>query len=185
MMRQLGQLLHPDLPIDDSTILISDGLSDPFEGEVYGQGFELEVLIESTDPIETVIDSWQFQILRSLSLNIAQHGDFRNFFEGSDFAVSYELDDIDLPKKFKVNDRVGVLLGMTSCFLPELIRLPAGNARILIAKLLTKKELEYIQKHGAAGRTEIKQRLYGQGFEGVPFSRGKLLCKPRTDEPVR
>ncbi len=154
---------------DQSTILVSDGLSDPFEGEVQGQGFEVEVVLESADPIESMLDSWQFQILRNLSLNIAAEGNFREAFEVANFTVSYELQDINVPSNFKIEGRVGVLLGMTSCFLPEVMRLPSGNARLIIAKLLTKSELKYIQKHGADGRAKIKQLLFDQGFDGISF----------------
>ena len=154
---------------DDSVILVSDGLSDPFEGDTSNQGFELELLVESTDPIGNVMDSWQFQILRQLSLNIAADGNFREAFEAQNLSMSYDIQDVNVPENFKMDGAVGLILGIPSCYFPEFIRLPTGNARLITVKLLTEAEFKYILKHGAKRRDELVERLVAQGYESLSF----------------
>lgn len=78
-LRQAWQVIHRG----SSTIIISDGLSDPFEDkDDPNTGFGLEILVESADSVpEEIHTSWLFKMVDQVSQQCAHHGGVRDLID--------------------------------------------------------------------------------------------------------
>ncbi len=130
-----------------STILVSEGLSDPWEnGEALGQ--RLEVMIEVPEVLDEVKTSPFFSALVELSHLFASN-DVRALLDELGF-VSTEVSGDGFPKALQnEHGRVGFVLGVSSTGLPSTFGLPAGEARLVVATLLTRQELDAIVANSA------------------------------------
>ncbi|MBS1990800.1 MAG: hypothetical protein JSS83_09805 [Cyanobacteria bacterium SZAS LIN-3] len=77
--------------------------------------------------------------------------------------ITTELYDVSVPPEFHgEEERTGVLLGLPSNSIPGQLELPLETIDIVNIKLMTLKELEYVIKHGKAGREEVANLLLKQ-----------------------
>ena len=91
---------------NSSTIIASDGLSDPFDdsdekADKTRNGFGLEFYVETPGDLDPVIGSWQFQLLWQMSQNAAYMGDVRNVLAELKY-VTTELYDVNVPNESQV-----------------------------------------------------------------------------------
>ncbi len=147
------------------TLVVSDGLSDPFDDEEAPTiGFGLEFIIETDEPIDgNIAASWPFQVVTAVSQFAADHGGLRQLLEqygalSSEFPVS-GLSEEQEARWVNESGRVGVLLGVPAKTLPSTLATPAGEVVLVTVKPLLLEELGYILENGAQGRTELTNRL--------------------------
>jgi hypothetical protein len=148
-----------------STIVLSDGLSDPFsDDEAENVGFGVEIVAESCDQMPPQMQSnWLFDLVYHVSQQCAGHGGVHDLIEQFGL-LSLELPMCDsLLAVATNNDTAGVLLGMESPSIPSQVYLPGGSVRIITAKLLWPTELEYAATNGKAGREELVRRFVASG----------------------
>jgi hypothetical protein len=160
----------------NSTIILSDGLSDPFpEVAEPHVGFGLEVLVESNDALPQELQaSWLFDLAFQVSQQCADHGGIRDLVERTGVA-SLELPlNHDLPSMLNDNRMAGVLLGLAPPDLPQEFATPGGSVRIITAKLLWLSELQYIVTGGKVARSELAARFQKDGS----YHRSSLLREP-------
>jgi hypothetical protein len=144
-----------------NTIVISDGLSDPFSDEPGpSAGFGLEVLAETADPMpEPLQASWLFDLVYHVSQQCAGHGGVRDLID------ELRLLSLELPVSAALqpvatsNNRAGVLLGLAPPDMETEFALPGGSIRVVTAKLLWPSELDYVVANGEAGREELAKRF--------------------------
>ncbi|MCP3143001.1 suppressor of fused domain protein [Pyxidicoccus xibeiensis] len=148
-----------------TTLMVSDGLSDPFDDEeAPSVGFGLELIIETDEPLDgNVAASWPFQLVTGMSQYAASTGRMLELLERYG-AISSELPMSGLSEEQEarwLNDaqRVGIIIGVPAKTLPSIIPTPAGDVRLATVKPLLREELEYLIKNGGAGRTELANRF--------------------------
>lgn len=139
-----------------STILSSEGLSDPWmDGERLGQ--RLEVMVEFPGTIDDARDTPLFSALMEIS-HLAAGNDVASLLEQMPY-VSTEVGGERFPESFRnEHGRVGFVLGIKAADLPAAFDLPAGKARLVVATLLTRAELDAIVESGA------KRQLIGDAL---------------------
>jgi len=158
------------------TIVMSDGLADPFSDEPEpNAGFELEVLAETEDPMpEAVQSTWLFNLVYQISQQCADHGGIREIIDRLG-VVSMELPEAgSLQPAANADGAVGVLLGLPSPDFPTEFAVPVGTVRIVTAKVLWPSELDYVVAEGKAGREELARRFAADGSR----HRSSLLRQP-------
>lgn len=147
------------------TIIISDGLSDPFEDEVEPNvGFGIEVLGETSDSLpDQVQASWLFTVVYAVSQQAAAHGGFRSLIDELG-VLSMEIKaPTELQSLANENDTLGLLLGLQSPNLPLEWELPAGLVKVVTVKVLHPAELAYAVEQEAAGRTHLREQFSAAG----------------------
>lgn len=160
----------------DNTVIMSDGLSDPFSDDpAPNVGFGVEVLGETSDPVvEPVPATWLFDLVYQVSQQCAAHGGVRELIDELGL-LSLELPSSDPLKEFEtVNGTVGVLLGVELPKTSMMFDLPGGPVRLVSAKLLWPSELEHVCSWGDAGRQELADRFAADGTH----HRSSLFRKP-------
>lgn len=159
-----------------STLIISDGLSDPFSDDPDpNPGFALEVLAETPDQLpEHIQGTWLFDLVYLVSQQCAAHGGVRDLIDELG-VVSLELPASDEFKPLATpHDTVGVLLGLLPDDFPTEFDLPGGVIRVVTAKILWPTELSYVVTNGQAGRDDLVKRFTADGTH----HRSSLLRKP-------
>ncbi|KAK9796637.1 hypothetical protein WJX73_006128 [Symbiochloris irregularis] len=182
-LRQSFKLVHRP---EGTVLLVSDGLSDPFDDVTLGDGnvngYGLEFYIESPAgelPEQTaeVTKSWQFQLLYTVSQLAAGHGGIRSILDDMKL-LSTEAEGVNeaMPEERKpqfVNDagRVGALLGLRSndrqdrhsrAALPERFEgMPLTDVVLVNIKLLTLNELKLITDKGTEARRRLSDTFTG------------------------
>jgi len=147
------------------TILVSDGLTDPFKDDPKPNvGFGLEVLVETDDLLPRPIQkTWLFEVVYEISQNCADHGGIRELID------RLKLLSLELPSSRALgavataSGSVGVLLGVAPPGVATEFAVPGGSVRLLTAKVLMPTELAFVAKNGAAGREELAKRFAAQG----------------------
>ncbi len=126
-----------------TTVIASDGLSDPFSPlhpkRLAGSGFGLELYLETTDALPVEPEGWQFDIIFQAALCVAGHGAIRQEIEQHK-SVMLGLHDTSLPAAFQTDGKVSVLLNLPSRIIPAAVNLPLGNALLVSVMLLTPAE---------------------------------------------
>ena len=129
----------------DSIIIVSDGLSDPFEDEKIPLGYRVEVCAEFFGEIEVIPGSWLFDLVYQVSQNVAYHGGFEQLIDQYE-TVSTVLSISGAPAIFKNdNDEVGVIIGFPASNIPSEFNTPFGSVKMLTITLLHPLELAYIE----------------------------------------
>lgn len=148
-----------------STIITSDGLSDPFDEPVNklmktSNGFGIELYMETSGNLDPVQGSWQFDMIYEVSQHAADTGNnIRDLLKKYKY-MSTELWDVGVPKEFKnSHGRVGVLLGLPSETVPPKVKLSLQTILIVNVKLLTLRELEYVVENKAKGREQLVELM--------------------------
>lgn len=161
-----------------STILATDGLSDPFvDGGGKENGFGVELFIETSDiPTEFVgtegdlariNESWAFTLLLQVAELVAESGGFGDSLErlgviSTEFpGASNEPTMTQLPGGYVTSDdSLGLLIGGPAPDFPTLIPdMPLSPVRIVPLVLVRADELEALRDGGGAARREIVERL--------------------------
>ncbi|MCY1018720.1 imm11 family protein [Pyxidicoccus sp. MSG2] len=148
---------------DEHTLLVSDGLSDPFylrpEPSV---GFGVELALETNEPLGNVEKSWPLYLLERVAAEVATHERVREQVKGG--FMSMEVAGKGMPEPLLTKDgRVGVLLGMDAATLPGHLTVPSGQVRLVTVKALMPPELAYLLEHGKPGRDELIRRFHQEG----------------------
>lgn len=140
------------------TIIVSDGLSDPFDHETEPNiGFGIEILLETPDPIQGPVQGpWLFQLIYHVSQQAGHSGEFRNLRDEIGL-FSMELPPCEGCEAFvSPESRIGVLFGLKAPRLKLDWTLPAGLVRVVTAKLLHPSELALVRSTGSTGRRRLQ-----------------------------
>jgi len=148
-----------------NTILVSDGLSDPFDDNVEENvGLGVDVLVETAEEVgEPPAATWLFDLVYGVSQQAASSGAFRELRDDLGLFSSEIHAPVSLRRLASPEGHVGVLLGVPA---PELIvewELPAGLVRLVPATLLHPSELLHIREEGVAGRDRVSELLLASG----------------------
>jgi hypothetical protein len=149
----------------DSTLVASNGLSDPFEED--GQppvplGHRIEVYAEAAGRIKEVGGSWLFDLVFQVSQNVAAHGQFVQSLER--YGVLTMLLQVEgVPSDWVSGENgVAVLIGQAQ---PESFPTPYGDVRMVALTLLRPEELAFIEKDGDISGNRVKLAAL---FAGIP-----------------
>lgn len=154
---------------EETTIIASDGLSDPFDDETPPtiNGLRLEVFIEA-ETQEGMERGWPFQLVYQVAQLAAGRGDLVDLINEYG-VISTELYDVTgLPPHY-LNEAggVGVLIGVPAPGIPESVALPLSNIRLISATLLTPEELHSIVVEGPEAREALVQKFRKQGTHHI------------------
>jgi hypothetical protein len=145
------------------TIVVSDGLADPFDGEEEPNvGFGVEILCETSDPIEgSVANDWPFWVTYDIAQQAAHHGGFRELIDELGL-LSMEIECRFGPEELATpNNRLGVLLGAAPPDLATDWEFPAGTVKLITAKVLHPSELAIVLSDG--GRERLRDLFVADG----------------------
>jgi hypothetical protein len=177
-------------------MLISDGLSDPFDDlqpEANQNGLGLEFFLETpaleiaSSPSE-IKASWQFQLLYTVCSLAAGHGGIRHIIDDMSL-LSTEAEGVaqvipaDVAAAIANKDgRVGALLGLTDAnpsseaYVPEVISgMPLSEVRLVNIKLLTLPELGLITELGSEGRRKLSELFVGRDRLASSLKRSSMI----------
>jgi hypothetical protein len=150
---------------DDRTIVVSDGLSDPFDEEPEPNvGFGIEVLLETADPIEgSIQNDWPFWVVYDVPQQAAAHGGFRELIDelgvlSMEIHARFGPDELATPQ-----GGLGLLLGVHPPEFPAEWQLPAGTAKVVTVKVLHPSELSIAVEQGSAGRERLRDLFTADG----------------------
>jgi hypothetical protein len=153
----------------DSTILASDGLSDPYsdmetnEANAPYNGFGLEVYVSTEKLTVPVQNTWQFQLVWQAAQVVADKGTVINLLNDLTY-ITTEFYNVDVPAEWRNDeDRVGALIGLPNPVMPGEVALSIEPVKIVNIKLLTLPELEYVLENGQEGRTKLVELFLAEG----------------------
>jgi hypothetical protein len=152
------------------TLLVSEGLSDPFIARLepsVGFGLELALETERTElPLDSIEESWPYMLLARVAREVVAHEHVRERAKAGLFLLEVSGEGMPVPLVTQ-EGRVGVLLGVESRTLPRHFSTPFGDVRLVTVKALLPAELEYVVKRGAEGLAELARRFAESGEEHV------------------
>jgi hypothetical protein len=152
------------------TLLVSEGLSDPFIARLepsVGFGLELALETERTElPLDSIEESWPYMLLARVAREVVAHEDVRERAKAGLFSVKVSGKGMPVPLVTR-EGHVGALLGLESRTLPRHFSTPFGDVRLVTVKALLPAELEYVVKRGAEGLAELARRFAEDGGEHV------------------
>jgi hypothetical protein len=168
--RQSWRIIHR---AQGRTLLVTDGLSDPFYGRTEPSvGLGLELALETDEPLGDIRKSWALLLLQRVADEVAEHTHVRERVKAGLFSM--EVSGKSMPPALLTSEgRVGVLLGVESRSLPRSFMTPAGEVQLVSLKVLLPEELAYLLEHGKQGRDELVRR-FATGGEGNLCRVGRL-----------
>lgn len=151
---------------NNSLMVTSNGLSDPFNDTIEdNNGFAIEVLAETEniinkDDLNEISQSWIFQLVSSVSQEVAYNGQIKSYIEQYD-VVTMEIALNHSELSLLQNDKgmVGIMLGVEHPRLPKKIKFPAEDIILLTVKVLTPEELDYVTEYRAEGRKNLHKQF--------------------------
>lgn len=164
---------------DNSIILATDGMSDPFEGvQGMGNGFEMELFLETSDvssemageegDVTRIRESWAFALLKQTADTVAGAGGIVHMLDQYD-VISIELPgasespvvSAQVPKEFVTDDDcIGILIGGPAPdFAISIDDTPLSPVRMVPVVLITAAELQDVRQGGGAARRALTERL--------------------------
>ncbi|MCP3144692.1 suppressor of fused domain protein [Pyxidicoccus xibeiensis] len=154
--RQAWRVIHRE---GGSTLLVTDGLSDPFiDSEELTPGFGLELAIETNEPLPEIRRSWLLRLLREVADEVAEHESVRGWLHKG--LMSMEVSGEGMPEPLVTREgRVAVLLGLESSTLPRRFPTPAGHVLLVTIKALLPAELAFMLEQGRNGKRELERRF--------------------------
>jgi hypothetical protein len=150
------------------TLLVSDGLSDPFIARMEPSvGFGLELALEVDQPLEPREDlekSWPLMLLERVAKKVVAQELVRERAKAG--LCSLEVPGKGLPRSLVTQEgRVGVLLGLESRTLPRHFSTPFGEVRLVTVKALRPTEWTHLRERGGEGHAELARRFVESGEE--------------------
>ncbi len=173
---------------DGRVLLITDGLSDPFDLEIHGEdggelGLECEIFVETTEAIaltdENAPRHWLEWVLWSLGDAAAEAGtlaDAVTRFGAITVQIPSceELEPFALPTGF-----VPVLLGQRAPGVGFGISLPSGSASLIAAKVIWPDEHAHAVAMGDEGGIDLARRFARRGDHHLSMlDRPSVLVEP-------
>jgi hypothetical protein len=163
--RQNWALIHRG---EGRTLLVSEGLSDPFISLLEpSAGFGLELALETEQaelPLDSIEESWPFMLLERVAREVVAHEQVRE--RAREGLLALEVEGKGMPSSLVTQEgRVGVLLGVESRTLPRRFPTPFGDVRLVTVKALLPAELEHAVKHAPEGPAELARRFAQSGEE--------------------
>ena len=154
--RQAWRVIHRE---SGSTLLVTDGLSDPFiDRDELSPGFGLELAIETNEPLPEARRSWQLRLLREVTDEVAEHENVRTWLHRG--LMSMEVSGDAMPETLVTKEgRVAVLLGLASSTLPRRFPTPSGDVLLVTIKALLPAELDFLLAQGRGGPGELARRF--------------------------
>ncbi len=175
---------HIGIKMNEGTIIATDGLSDPYDdydttakNQPYnGIGIELYGITENKyENIQEIINSWELKIILQVSSMAASNPNISYILKDYTY-ISSSVNGSGLPEQFlDENEGVGVLLGLKTQEVSDTIKLSIEEVSLISIALLTRKELNYILENGAAGRTEIAEKLMKSGHYKISTNRESII----------
>jgi hypothetical protein len=155
-----------------STLVVTDGLSDPFapgdevEGleHVSGYGIELWAETDEVSSEKDVTHTRAFGLVSVVAYHVADLTPSRLQLDCHGI-VSMEIHAQDVgtlpwPAGIVSDDgRIGILLGLRAPARPTTIALPPSDVRYACVRVITRAELLEIREHGAAARDRLRDAL--------------------------
>ncbi|MFP2929284.1 imm11 family protein [Pyxidicoccus sp. 3LG] len=165
--RQAWRVIHRD---GGSTLLVTDGLSDPFiDLDEFTAGFGLELAIETNESLPEIRRSWLLRLLREVADEVAEHENVRGWLHKG--LMSMEVSGEGMPEPLVTREgRVAVLLGLESSTLPRRFSTPAGDVLLITIKALLPDELAFMLEQERNGKSELARR-FAQGDAPAHLSR--------------
>ncbi|MBA9084190.1 hypothetical protein FHR92_000644 [Fontibacillus solani] len=165
----------------NTIIIATDGLSDDFEDEDSGNGFGIELYVESNDeklinmPMEQLNNTWLFQLLFQAACNAAQSGAYYNAIHTYG-VVSSEFWDIDIDDRYMTeNESVGVLVGIEHENRPSSMTFENDKILMVSVTAIKPEELNEIVVNGRAYRDQLAKMLQDQNrFNVIDLDRETL-----------
>jgi hypothetical protein len=146
------------------TIVVSDGLADPFDEPEPNIGFGIEVMCETSDPIDGAVQNdWPFWVAYDVAQQAAHHGGFRDLLDELG-VLSTEIQARFGPAELTTDQgRLGLLLGVHPPDFPAEWDFPAGKVKVVTVKVLHPSELAVVVAEGAAGRERLRDLFATDG----------------------
>jgi len=154
-----------------STLLASNGLSDPFEparadprGVSHADrlGFGVEVYAEMRgQPLQDLARSWFFDLVYQVSQNVAHHGQFHRLIERHG-VLSMLLEVKGLPPHWvSPEGMAGMLIGLDAGSVPASFDTARGPVRLLAVTLLHPREVAFMERSAdiLGNRRTLAERL--------------------------
>ena len=158
-----------------STILCSDGLTDPFPNRPANVGHGIELFIETPGELEDPISSWQFWLLRSACDLVARDGQFRNDLDY--FGIkTVSFTGWPGPAEWADADHVvGAIMGLPTPHFLQHCYLKTGVIRLVPLTIVRPQELL------------VARKTIGDLWKlfGSLYSRGSACHFSSLDAPVR
>lgn len=152
---------------ESSTVMATDGLSDPFDDRNEGtQGFGVEFFIDITErPMSEYSRNIAVETLMTIAYNTVARGGVEDLLDEFGL-ISMEIPESDLPATHLTSDgSAGILLGGPKADFDTLyIDGPMGQIELVSLTLLTGRETDLIRKRGANARADIAQNLLESGI---------------------
>lgn len=165
----------------DSTVLITDGLSDVYLGrkdhEQYnGTGLEFYVEFEGHVPFNTVKDHFCLALMNSVSQIALNHGDFKKLMENHTYlTIEFNEGNVELwvvkdndsnkdiktffeDKQYK-GDKFGALMGMESAHIPKSMALNKEEVLLVNVKPFGQEWLKPAKLKNKSEEVQAKTRL--------------------------
>ena len=182
-LRQAFSIIHRD----NSTVVISNGLSDPFDDvEEPNTGFGIEIYAETKENIEgNISDSSLFKLVYATSQQAAHSGQIADFLRKYN-VITMELhaDDCGLHEYQNKNGMIGIILGVESPEIPKHCNFPGGEVVLASVQILTPEELEYVAEARAEGRNNLHEKLKASGAYHFISPRRESLIKHQNAQTV-
>jgi hypothetical protein len=151
---------------DNSTIVISNGLADPFDDrEEPNAGFGIEIYAETKAKIEgNIADSSLFKLVYAVAQQAAHSGQIADFVRKYN-VITMELyaDDCGLQEYQNQDGMVGIMIGVESPEIPKLCNFPGGEVVLATVQVLTAEELAYVAEARAEGRNNLHEKFKASG----------------------
>jgi hypothetical protein len=159
---------------EDATLIMSDGLSDPFDDETPEQsknGFEIEVYAITREPLtDAPQSSWLMSLVYQMSQTVAHSGAVAAMLERHG-TITTDIFDVKIPEphraRFVTDNMCCVLVNLTAPEMPESIDGPLSPIRLANVKLLTVDERAFVMEHGDEGRVQIVTAFERMGKGGL------------------
>lgn len=164
-----------------TVIIATDGLSDPFSENAPGNGFGMELFIETgaIDPehlgtpgsISGLSKSWAFEVLSHSAGTVADAGGITGQLDQYG-ALSMELPGVSqshsigaqVPAHYVTpDDALGVMLGVPPDFATDVPDMPLSPVRMVAVTVITAAELEAVRAGGAETRKALVAELAARG----------------------
>lgn len=177
-LRQAFSIVHRG----GNTIVISNGLSDPFDDvEEINSGFGIEIYAETKERIEGPISqSPLFKLVYATAQQAAHSGQMADFVRKYE-VITMELyaDDCGLYEFQNEKGMVGIIIGVEHPDIPKKFDFPGGEVILASVQVLTPEELNYVAEARAEGRKYLHEKLKASGiYHFLSPGRKSLVERP-------